>query len=170
MNREISILPLSIKIAKFKFELTDGKSSYSRSKFTNAGNFFAKVLIKSNGNIVFSEKGNKTKSKDYISSITKTDVLMNSELFRPPYGRITRKQKGEITGLGKRIIMWTWNSHDYNQKIGIETIIKKAKLIKGGDILLFHNNAKSMKNMMGSLPEVIRIIRDKRLTFKPISI
>jgi peptidoglycan-N-acetylglucosamine deacetylase len=116
------------------------------------------------------EKGNKTKSTDYISSITKTDVLMNSELFRPPYGRITRKQKGEITGLGKRIIMWTWNSHDYNQKIGIETIIKKAKLIKGGDILLFHNNAKSMKNMMGSLPEVIRIIRDKRLTFKPISI
>ena len=116
------------------------------------------------------EKGNKTQNAEYLSSIEKTDALMHSNLFRPPYGRLTRKQQNKIISLGKRIVMWTWISHDYDQRIQSKKIIKKANLIKGGDIILFHNNTKSMKNLTGSLPEVIQIIRSKGLTFKPISI
>ena len=91
------------------------------------------------------EKGSTTNCKNYLSSIEKTDALVNTKLFRPPYGRITKRQTASLKKMGKKIIMWTWNSHDYDQRVNSKTIIKKARQIKGGDILLFHSNSKSSK-------------------------
>ena len=65
--------------------------------------------------------------------------------------------------------MWTWNAHDYDQNMNEQTIIKKAALIKDGDILLFHNNLKSAKLMMACLPKVISIIKEKNLIFKTVA-
>ena len=94
---------------------------------------------------------------------------MNSTLFRPPYGRLTREQGRKVNMMGKKIIMWTWNAHDYDQNMNEETIIKKAALIKDGDILLFHNSLKSSKLMMACLPKVIGIIKEKNLQFKTVA-
>jgi len=115
------------------------------------------------------EKGSHTSCKKYINSIKKTDGLMNSTLFRPPYGRLTREQGRKVNMMGKKIIMWTWNAHDYDQNMNEETIIKKAALIKDGDILLFHNSLKSSKLMMACLPKVISIIKEKNLQFKTVA-
>ena len=115
------------------------------------------------------EKGSHTSSKKYLNSIKKTDILMNSTLFRPPYGRLTRDQVRKVNMTGKKIIMWTWNAHDYDQNMNEQTIIKKAALIKDGDILLFHNNLKSTKLMMACLPKVISIIKEKNLIFKTVA-
>ncbi len=114
------------------------------------------------------EKGNKTRSEDYLSSITKTDSMMNSELFRPPYGSITRAQVKKLKKLNKEIVMWSWISHDYNHEVDPKTIIKKAHSIRSRDILLFHNNKKSEKNLKDSLPQVIKIVKNKGLRFKTI--
>ena len=115
------------------------------------------------------EKGTKTSADQYISSIRASDSIIKSDLFRPPYGRMTTKQERLLLKLNKKIIMWSWISHDYDKNINPNTITRNAKRIKGGDILLFHNNEKAKKNVMKSLPEVIRIIREKHLTFNAIS-
>ena len=115
------------------------------------------------------EKGSKTSTDTYISSVHKTDALMNSPLFRPPYGRLTKSQSITLKQEGKKIIMWTWNSQDYNQNVSPESIVKKAALIRGGDILLFHSNSKSAGHLKKCLPEVIRIIKEKNLKFKTLA-
>ena len=115
------------------------------------------------------EKGSKTSTDTYISSVHKTDALMNSPLFRPPYGRLTKSQSVTLKQEGKKIIMWTWNSQDYNQNVSPESIVKKAALIRGGDILLFHSNSKSAGHLKKCLPEVIRIIKEKNLKFKTLA-
>ena len=115
------------------------------------------------------EKGSKTSTDTYISSVHKTDALMNSPLFRPPYGRLTKSQSITLKQEGKKIIMWTWNSQDYNQNVSPESIVKKAELIRGGDILLFHSNSKSAGHLKKCLPEVIRIIKEKNLKFKTLA-
>ena len=61
--------------------------------------------------------------------------------------------------------MWTWNSQDYKKEIAPDTIVKNAQKIKGRDILLFHNIAKSKLNMQESLPGVIEIVKQKELNF-----
>ena len=115
------------------------------------------------------EKGTKTTADEYIASVEASDAIVKSDLFRPPYGRMTSKQERLLLKLNKKIIMWSWISHDYNKNTNPNTIVSKANKIKGGDILLFHNNEKAKKNVMTSLPAVIRIIRKKRLTFNAIS-
>jgi peptidoglycan/xylan/chitin deacetylase (PgdA/CDA1 family) len=104
-----------------------------------------------------------------LASISKTDRLHHSLLFRPPYGRTNAKQVRNIIGLGKKIIMWTWNAQDYKKNMIPETIIANANRIKGMDILLFHNSIKSKENMMKSLPSVIDIVKQKKLKFQPLS-
>jgi peptidoglycan/xylan/chitin deacetylase (PgdA/CDA1 family) len=133
---------------------------------------FQKILENGHaiGNHTFNhEKGSDTDCQQYINSIVKTDNLMNSKLFRPPYGRLSRGQSESIRRMGKKIIMWTWNSHDYDQHMKEEIIIKKATSIKGGDILLFHNSIKSADHMITCLPQIIHIIKKKNLAFKTLT-
>ena len=104
-----------------------------------------------------------------MESVQATDSILKSNLFRPPYGRITSKQERLLLNSNKKIIMWSWISYDYDKNTNPNTIVSKANNIKGGDILLFHNNQKAKKNIMSTLPEVIRIIREKQLKFNLIS-
>ena len=62
--------------------------------------------------------------------------------------------------------MWTWNAQDYKKSLEHSQIIDNARKIKGRDILLFHNSKKSEHNMKNSLPEVIKIVKQKELLFK----
>ena len=112
------------------------------------------------------EKGSNTKKMAYIDSVHKTDTIHPSTLFRPPYGRINIFQVSKLISMGKKIIMWTWNAQDYKKSLEHSQIIDKARTIKGRDILLFHNSKKSEQNMKNSLPEVIKIIKQKKLFFK----
>ena len=115
------------------------------------------------------EKGIRTSIDSYLQALNKTDEIHHSSLFRPPYGRINLKQVKKIKALGKKIIMWTWNAQDYKKNMNPNTIISNAKRIKGTDILLFHNSIKSKRNMMESLPSVIRIVKQKNLSFQRLS-
>tara|TARA_B100000900_G_C20422227_1_gene651447 strand:+ start:95 stop:700 length:606 start_codon:yes stop_codon:yes gene_type:complete len=119
------------------------------------------------GNHTFNhEKGTETKRTTYINSVNKTEALYSSELFRPPYGRMNMFQVSKLISMGKKIIMWTWNAQDYKKSREHAQIIDKAKIIQGRDILLFHNSKKSAENMKKSLPEVIKIVKQKQLLFK----
>lgn len=112
------------------------------------------------------EKGTKTRKTAYLDSIGKTEILHSSNLFRPPYGRINIFQVDNLLSMGKKIIMWTWNAQDYKKSLKHSQIIDKARTIRGRDILLFHNSKKSEHNMKNSLPEVIKIVKQKELLFK----
>lgn len=112
------------------------------------------------------EKGTKTRKTAYLDSIGKTETLHSSNLFRPPYGRINIFQVDILLSMGKKIIMWTWNAQDYKKSLKHSQIIDKARTIRGRDILLFHNSKKSEHNMKNSLPEVIKIVKQKELLFK----
>tara|TARA_Y100000385_G_scaffold189191_1_gene195480 strand:+ start:26 stop:631 length:606 start_codon:yes stop_codon:yes gene_type:complete len=113
------------------------------------------------------ENGFKTKNKDYISSFEQTKKKVKTNLFRPPYGKIKPSQAKTILKKDK-IIMWTWLSYDYNKNIDIQTIIKKAKKIKGGDILVFHDSEKSFERLKLILPQVVMLIKNKKLNFKTL--
>ena len=79
--------------------------------------------------------------------------------FRPPYGHIKYYYLPKLVKLKKSIILWSFDSKDYEATNAEEVIdyFKKSKLM-GGDILLFHDTAKFT-------PEIIlkigKIISDK---------
>lgn len=63
--------------------------------------------------------GIKTEKTTYLESIKDASRLIDSNLFRPPYGRM-RKSLDKIVSKDFKTIMWTWLSKDYDNKIKVE--------------------------------------------------
>lgn len=114
------------------------------------------------------ECGTKTSIHSYIASVGQADTHIKSDLFRPPYGKITRNQFKKLIEEGKKIVFWSWLSYDFDMNLSPEKIIKKSNKIKGGDILVFHDSEKSKDNLIYTLPLIIEKIKERNLTFKTL--
>ncbi len=110
------------------------------------------------------EKGSKVDNEKYLSSIDKASKVIESSLFRPPYGRLPIWKTKQIRSRFN-IIMWSWLSYDFDNTVAIEKVISSANSIKGGDILVFHDNIKSKDRLKILLPEVVQIVKNKGLYF-----
>ena len=114
------------------------------------------------------ECGTKTRLKTYVSSVSQAETYIQSELFRPPYGKITRSQFKKLIADGKKIVFWSWLSYDFDSNISPLKIIQKAKKIKGGDILVFHDSEKAFYNLKNSLSEIIGQLQNRGYQFKTL--
>lgn len=113
-------------------------------------------------------KGIKVSIDEYVRSVEAASKYIQSDLFRPPYGRISLKQTYRLKGKYK-LIMWTWLSYDFDKTVSIDKIIAKAKRqLSAGDIIVLHDNPKSFDRLKMLLPEIIEIIKLKNVKFKSI--
>ena len=104
--------------------------------------------------------------KAYIRDITEADKYIKSPLFRPPYGRISRR---ELRVLRKKyiIIMWDVITRDYNPKLTPEKVLKIVKrYTRKGSIIVFHDSEKAAKNMLPTLPKAIEWLQEKGYKFR----
>lgn len=114
------------------------------------------------------EKGWNTKTKEYVESVNKTRLLINSDLLRPPHGRITSEQ---IRALKKdyRLITWSVISYDWDKSLTpeecFENVIRKSD---DGSIIVFHDSEKSVRNMIPALTKVLQYYSDRGFTFERI--
>lgn len=115
------------------------------------------------------EKGTRTSLKEYLSSVAEADRLIESQLFRPPYGRMTRFQQRNLPEKYK-VIMWSWLSYDFDMSVSTERILKNAERIQPGDILVLHDNLKVEERMKVLLPALIKRLKDRGCTFDVISV
>ena len=65
--------------------------------------------------------------------------------------------------------MWTWLSYDFDPQVSAEKIVSKAKKIKGGDILVFHDNARDIEKTKEILPPIINELLGRGLNFKTLA-
>ncbi|MEY4605161.1 MAG: hypothetical protein RIT43_2453 [Bacteroidota bacterium] len=115
------------------------------------------------------EKGTQTDLQAYVDSVEDASNYISGTLFRPPYGRISRKQ---ANALRKKfhLVMWTWLSYDYDASVSADQIIRNAqRKITSGDIAVFHDNVKSFERLQLILPEFLRILKEKGLKSLPIN-
>ena len=113
------------------------------------------------------EKGTSTSKSEYLASIQETSTLIDSKLFRPPYGRMPWTFTKAVSQR-YRIIMWTWLSYDFDESVSVQNIIAQADRIKAGDILVLHDNKRVEERVKLIIPEVIRIVKSKGLHFEVI--
>jgi peptidoglycan-N-acetylglucosamine deacetylase len=127
------------------------------------------------GNHTFNHKnGWKTPNADYFSNVTLCDSELTKHnpsyaprLFRPPYGRITRKQ---ITAMSQyAIIMWDVLSVDYNKNLApLRCAQNTIKATRPGSIILFHDSLKAEANMKVALPAVLDHFTKQGFVFKSL--
>lgn len=109
-----------------------------------------------------------TQKKEYFDSIKKASAYIESNLFRPPYGRLPITWENELLKKYK-IVMWSWLSYDFDMNQSISKILKKAKKINSGDILVLHDNPKISEKQKELLPELIRFIKERKITFEVLN-
>lgn len=129
--------------------------------------------IKSKGHVIGNhtmhhEKGTKTKKSDYLASINEAAKHIDSNLFRPPYGRLPWTYTRSIAK-NYKIIMWSWLSYDYDHTVSVDKIIEEADDIYPGDILVVHDNVKMLDRIQVILPKLVEVIKKKGLKFEVIS-
>lgn len=121
------------------------------------------------GNHTYSHlKGTKTTTKEYIEDIKKASNLIQSKLFRPPYGKIKFRQ---INRLKKdfKIILWDFITYDYNSKKSPNEIIREIKRrSRNGSIVVFHDSEKAKENVLTVLPLALEFWEKEGYAFKTI--
>jgi peptidoglycan-N-acetylglucosamine deacetylase len=89
-------------------------------------------------------------------------------LFRPPYGRITRKQIKLLPDY--KIIMWDVLSVDYNKHLSAESCLRNTiNACRNGSIIVFHDSFKAEKNMTYALPRLLEHFSEQGYAFKSIT-
>ena len=114
------------------------------------------------------DNGWRTKANTYINSVERTHAITNSRFFRPPYGKINLKSINKIKALGNKIVFWSWLSRDYDSTISNAQILKASLKIKGGDILVFHDNEKTKDRIIPLLKNIVPALLSKNLTFRTL--
>ncbi|MEO6231778.1 MAG: polysaccharide deacetylase family protein [Ferruginibacter sp.] len=124
------------------------------------------------GNHTFNHlNGWKTKDNVYLANIEAAKKLIDSRLFRPPYGKITKFQIRALANKKYQLtpIMWTVLSGDFDKKFTPEKCLENVlKNVGSGSIIVFHDSEKAAPNMKYALPEVLRIFSEKGYSFEKI--
>jgi peptidoglycan-N-acetylglucosamine deacetylase len=138
---------------------------------TKNPDIFKMILEKGHttGNHTFNHlNGWKTHSNKYIENIHKCDQFHETNLFRPPYGRIKPSQ---ILKLKKKykIIMWSVLSGDFDLKTSPEKCFENVlHYTKPGSIIVFHDSIKARKKVIYTLPLFLKHFLDQGYSFKTL--
>jgi len=93
--------------------------------------------------------------KAFISEIEKTATLVDSVLFRPPYGYITPAMS-RIIALHYRIVLWDVMPGDFNSNTDAKTLFRNVKQhASNGSIIVLHDSAPNIENMLDCMKRVI---------------
>jgi peptidoglycan/xylan/chitin deacetylase (PgdA/CDA1 family) len=119
------------------------------------------------GNHTFSHlNGWKTSDAEYLQDVTKASQCIDSNLFRPPYGRIKAFQAKHIPAAMKnpdaKIIMWDVLSGDFDTAITAERCLQNILLnIRAGSIVVLHDSEKAFPVLEYCLPRALAFCSEK---------
>lgn len=139
--------------------------------------------------------GWKVSDEDYVKDIKAAAEVIDSSLFRPPYGRIRRRQGRKIQD-GRRwtvdrgpfeenvlppssssppstvyrppsILMWDVLSGDFDLSLSPEDCLQNVlKYTNSGSIVVFHDSSKAWDKMSYALPRMLAYFTEKGFRFE----
>jgi len=108
------------------------------------------------------------KSKYYINDVKKASSLIKSNLFRPPYGKISPLQYFILKRKFK-IIFWNVLTYDFDPTITISECINIVlNNSKDGSIIVFHDSLKAKNIVLQVLPIVLKELGGRGFSFDKI--
>jgi peptidoglycan/xylan/chitin deacetylase (PgdA/CDA1 family) len=114
-------------------------------------------------------------TEEYVNDISKAAEYIQSNLFRPPYGRIKTQQakmlKQAMNNENIRIIMWDVLSADFDTEFSPQQCLQNVlKNTTNGSIVVFHDSEKAFRNLKYSFPRAIKHLSDEGYNFKKIEL
>jgi peptidoglycan/xylan/chitin deacetylase (PgdA/CDA1 family) len=110
-----------------------------------------------------------TDNVPYFHNVRYGAQLVGTELFRPPYGRIKRKQ-AQFLQRHYRIVMWDVLSGDFDNDLDANQVAQNViQNAKPGSIVVFHDSLKAIRNLRKALPQVLKHFSDLGYRFEALN-
>lgn len=109
--------------------------------------------------------GWKVNDEEYAKEVLLTEEMLKkqqlqTDLFRPPYGRISSKQAKLLLQNNYKIIMWDVLSKDFVTTNNVDALLQKTiKATQNGSIVVFHDSLKAYKNLKYILPKYLHYFK-----------
>ena len=103
--------------------------------------------------------GWKVSDKKYFENIGQAAKYIDSDLFRPPYGKITKFQASLLQAPPYKytIVMWDVLSADFDRSLTAEQCARNViRHARPGSIIVFHDSEKAFDRLRGALPVVLQ--------------
>ncbi|MBL4651480.1 MAG: polysaccharide deacetylase family protein [Flavobacteriales bacterium] len=112
--------------------------------------------------------GWKTEDEVYFDNVSKCSKFINSKLFRPPYGKISRSQN-IVLKKNYTVVMWDVLSGDFDLSITpekcLDNVVSNATK---GSIIVMHDSIKAEKNLRYVLPKALEYFTEKGFSFEKL--
>jgi len=118
--------------------------------------------------------GFKKSGAQYLREVIHCKSVIDSNLFRPPYGRLPNQVARAISNKYE-IVMWDVLSGDFDPKITSRQCLNNVlENIEAGSILVLHDNVKSFEKIQFVLPKILGHLDAlgftcKALDYEPLS-
>lgn len=112
-----------------------------------------------------------TKDEVWLNNIKEAAKWIDSDLFRPPYGKIKPFQAKVLQEANPsfKIIMWSVLSADFDTQISPQKCFRYVrKNAKQGSIVVFHDSEKAFPNLRFALPETLKYFTERGYRFEVI--
>ncbi|WP_207428226.1 polysaccharide deacetylase family protein [Pedobacter sp. SYSU D00535] len=113
------------------------------------------------GNHTFNHlRGWDTDDDVYLENFQRCQELVQTNYFRPPYGRIKKSQVSKLQEEqpGIKIIMWDVLSGDFDVNLSPEKCLKNVlKHACPGSIIVFHDSIKAFERLEYVLPRALAV-------------
>ena len=101
----------------------------------------------------------------YFHDIRHCSKLVNSSLFRPPFGRIKPRQ-AQFLQRHYEIVMWDVLSGDFDPHLKPEQCVKNVTdNASNGSIVVFHDSLKAQEKLEYALPRVLTYFAERGYRF-----
>ena len=110
----------------------------------------------------------KVTATDYIHDVEFATSVIDSDLFRPPYGKLTPRT---LWYLRKkfRVVMWDVISCDFDTKVSAEQVYQNViENVGPGSVVVFHDSLKAAPSMLVALPKVLDYFKKEGYVFRII--
>lgn len=107
----------------------------------------------------------------YLQNILNAKDVIPGNLFRPPYGRITKFQIKQLSTqkYNLQTVMWSVLSGDFDEKLSSENcLLNVIRNAKAGSIVVFHDSEKAFEKLKYALPRVLDFFSERGYTFSSI--
>ncbi len=113
--------------------------------------------------------GWKTRKDVYLDNVRKCEKVVESKLFRPPYGKLRKSHYQELKE-DFTIVMWDVISGDFDRRTSGDRCLRNVlNNTKKGSVIVFHDSEKALKKLCYVLPKVLEHFSNQGFVFKALS-
>jgi peptidoglycan/xylan/chitin deacetylase (PgdA/CDA1 family) len=116
--------------------------------------------------------GWKTEDAVYIHNVMEAKKYIDSNLFRPPYGKATKFQLKLLTKNQQFVpVMWSVLSGDFDLALSKEKCLANVlKNSRDGSVIVCHDSEKAFEKLQFVLPKVLEYFSEKGFSFNKIEL